>query len=267
MLTSLQIPKSRFDLSEHFDASGNGKNTTSTPFGCFLDNPGMFDNHLFNVSPREALQMDPLQRLILMTSYEALEMAGYGQRSSPSSASKRVSTYIGQVTDDWRIVTVCNGIDIYYIPGMARAFTSGRINYHFKWEGASYNLDTACASSSTAIALACSALLARDCDTAVAGGGSILAAPHDFSGLSKGGFLSPTGSCKTFHDSADGYCRGEGTGVVVLKRLEDAMAEKDSKYYAHSLLYFTRFSSSGISQISRESSVGGAARILLRPPQ
>ncbi len=235
-MTSLQIPKSRFDLGEHLDPSGNGKNTTSTPFGCFLDNPGLFDNRLFNISPREALQMDPLQRLILMSSYEALEMAGYGQHS-PSTASKRVSTYIGQATDDWRNVNECQGIDIYYIPGVTRAFSSGRINYHFKWEGPSYCLDSACASSSTAIALACSALLARDCDTAVAGGGSILAAPPAFAGLSKGGFLSPTGNCKTFQDSADGYCRGEGIGVVVLKRLEDAIAGNDSKRYVRSLLF------------------------------
>lgn len=240
-LTSLQIPKSRFDLREHFDASGNGKNTISTPFGCFLDNPGVFDNRLFNVSPREALQIDPFQRLILMSSYEALEMAGYGQHSL-STASKRVSTYIGQATDDWRRINEQQGIDIYYIPGLTRAFSSGRINYHFKWEGASYNLDTACASSSTAISLACSALLARDCDTALAGGGSILAAPQEFAGLSKGGFLSPTGNCKPFQDSADGYCRGEGVGVVVLKRLEDAIAGNDSKCYVQNLLFFLRIS-------------------------
>ncbi|KAL9067872.1 MAG: hypothetical protein Q9161_006596 [Pseudevernia consocians] len=222
-----EIPKSRFDLRDYFDASGNGKNTTSTPFGCFLDNPGQFDSRLFNVSPREAIQMDPLQRLILLSTYEALEMAGYGQHS-PSTASNRISTYIGQTTDDWKCVNECQGIDIYYIPGVMRAFASGRLNYNFKWGGASYTLDAACASSSTAISLACSALLARNCDTAVAGGGSILAAPQDFAGLSKGGFLSPTGNCKTFQDSADGYCRAEGVGIVVLKRLEDAIAANDN---------------------------------------
>ena len=163
-------------MREHFDASGNGKNTTSTPFGCFLDHLGIFDYRLFNVSPRE-------------------------------------------------------------IPSITRAFSSGRIDYHFRWEGASYNLDAACISSSTAIFLACSALIARDCDTTVAGRGSILAAPRDFAGLSKGDFLSATGNCKTFHDSADGYCRTEGVGVVVLKRLEDALAENDSKRYAQSRFF------------------------------
>ena len=172
--------------------------------------------------------MDPLQRLLLMTSYEALEMAGYTQDGSLSTDSKRIATYMGQATDDWRCINECQGIDIYYIPGLARAFTPGRLNYHFKWAGASHSLDAACAGSSTAVALACSALLARECDTALAGGGTILTAPAVYAGLSRGGFLSPTGGCKTLRDDADGYCRGEGVGVVVLKRLEDAIADNDN---------------------------------------
>ena len=172
--------------------------------------------------------MDPLQRLLLMVSYEAMEMAGYAQDGSLSTNSKRIATYMGQAADDWRSINECQGIDIYYIPSVSRAFTSGRLNYHFKWEGASYTLDSACASSSTAIALACSALIARDCDTALAGGGSILPTPALYAGLSRGGFLSTSGGCKTYHDDADGYCRGEGVGVVVLKRLEDAISDNDN---------------------------------------
>ena len=202
----------------------------------------MFDHRLFNVSPREAMQMDPHQRLLLMSCYEALEMAGYAP-NSPSTATKRVATYIGQVTDDWRCISECRGVDIYYIPGIARSFSAGRLNYHFKWEGPCYNLDTACASSSTAVAMACSALLDRSCDTAVAGGGSILAAPLEYAGLSKGGFLSPSGGCKTFQEGADGYCRGEGIGIVVLKRLEDAIAGHDSKCSPQSFLFIRSVSS------------------------
>lgn len=200
----------------------------ATQYGCFLDHPGLFDSRLFNVSPRESAQMDPLQRLLLMTSYEALEMAGYTQDGSLSTESKRIATYMGQATDDWRSIDECQGIDIYYIPGVARAFTPGRLNYHFKWGGASHSLDAACAGSSTAVDLACSALIARECDTALAGGGSILTAPAIYVGLSRGGFLSRTGGCKTLRDDADGYCRGEGVGVVVLKRLEDAIADNDN---------------------------------------
>ena len=172
--------------------------------------------------------MDPLQRMLLMTTYEAMAMAGYSSGESPSLDTKRIATYIGQATDDWRQNSECHGIDVYNIPGGARAFYPGRLNYHFKWEGGSYSLDSACASSSTAVSLACSALLSRECDAAVAGGGNLLSAPAIFAGLSRGGFLSKTGNCKPFRDDADGYCRGEGIGVVVLKRLEDALAENDN---------------------------------------
>ena len=172
--------------------------------------------------------MDPLQRLLLMASYEAMEGAGYYQNGSLSTDSTRIATYFGQSGDDWRSINESEGIDIYYIPGGIRAFAPGRLNYHFKWGGAYYSLDAACASSSTAVLLACSALISRECDTALAGGGSLLTAPEMFAGLSRGGFLSKTGGCKTFSDDADGYCRGEGVGVVVLKRLEDAIADNDN---------------------------------------
>ena len=172
--------------------------------------------------------MDPIQRLLLLTTYEALEMSGYNLNGSQSTETNRISTYIGQCTDDWCDNNESQGVDVYHIPGVARAFHPGRINHHFKWEGGAYSLDCACASSSTAVASACAALLSRECDTAIAGGGNLLSAPLWFSGLSRGGFLSKTGGCKTFRDDADGYCRGEGVGVVVLKRLEDALAENDN---------------------------------------
>ena len=200
----------------------------STKYGCFVKNMGVFDTKLFNISPREALQMDPMQRLLLLATYEAMEMAGYSPDGALSTNRKRIATYIGQATDDWRQNDECQGIDAYYIPGVARAFYPGRLNYHFKWEGGAYSLDAACASSSTAVHLACSALLSRECDTAVAGGANALSAPAIFTALSRGGFLSKTGNCKPFRDDADGYCRGEGAGVVILKRLEDAVAENDN---------------------------------------
>lgn len=174
--------------------------------------------------------MDPQQRMLLMTTYEAMAMAGYSPGGSLSTVPTRISTYIGQATDDWRSNNQSSGqgIDVYYIPGTARAFHAGRLNYHFKWEGGSYNLDAACSSSSTAVHLACSSLLSRECDTAIAGGANILTSPPMFVGLSRAKFLSETGNCKPFRDDADGYCRAEGVGVVVLKRLEDALAENDN---------------------------------------
>ena len=205
------------------------KNSLITQYGCFLENPGGFDSRLFNVSPREAMQMDPVQRLLLMVSYEALELAGYSPGRTPSTDPNHIATYMAQTTDDWReTIQSTHGVDIYYIPGQVRAFTPGRINHHFKWEGPSHSVDAACSGSSTSVQLACRALLYRECDTALAGGGAINTAPAAFAGCGRGGFLSPTGGCKTFREDADGYCRGDGIGVVVLKRLEDALADNDN---------------------------------------
>lgn len=137
-------------------------------------------------------------------------MAGYardesGPLSIPASMrGERFATFFGQTTDDWRECNAGQDIDNFYIPGGMRAFGPGRLNYWFKWEGASYSIDTACSSSSAAVEMACISLLARKCDTAVAGGGNVLSGPSMFAGLSKGGFLSPTGNCKTFSDEADG---------------------------------------------------------------
>lgn len=163
-----------------------------------------------------------------MSTYEALEAAGYSQNGSLSLESKRISSFFGHTTDDWKDVQHSNGIDMYYVPAVARAFAPGKLNHYFKWEGASYSVDSACASSSSAVILACKSLLSRDCDMAIAGGGSMINGPDHYAGLSRGGFISPTGGCKTFRADADGYCRAEGIGVVVLKRLEDAIAENDN---------------------------------------
>jgi iterative type I PKS product template protein len=114
-----------------------------------------------------------------------------------------------------------------FIPGGNRAFIPGRINYFYKFSGPSYAVDTACSSSLAAVHIACNSLWARDVDTAITGGTNILTNPDFTAGLDRGYFLSRTGNCKTFDDAADGYCRGEGVGTVILKRLEDAVADKD----------------------------------------
>lgn len=198
-----------------------------TPYGCFLDRPGFFDARLFNMSPREAAQTDPAQRLLLLTTYEALEMAGYTPNGSPSYAGERIGTFFGQTLDDYREVNASQEIEMYYVTGGIRAFGPGRLNYYFKWEGPSYCVDAACSSSALSIQMAVAALRSRECDTAVAGGTNILTGSDMSSGLSRGSFLSPTGPCKTFDNDADGYCRGEGVGTVILKRLDDALTEGD----------------------------------------
>ncbi|KAF2429556.1 ketoacyl-synt-domain-containing protein [Tothia fuscella] len=223
-----EIPADRFDAKAHCDPSGKGKNKSHTPFGCFIDEPGLFDPRFFNMSPREAAQTDPMGRLALVTAYEALEMSGYVPNRTPSTKLHRIGTFYGQTSDDWREINAAENVDTYFITGGVRAFAPGRINYYFKFSGPSYSIDTACSSSLAAIQLACTSLWAGDCDTACAGGLNVLTNPDIFAGLSKGQFLSKTGSCKTYDNGADGYCRGDGCGTVVLKRYEDAIADKDN---------------------------------------
>lgn len=223
-----KVPSDRFDADAHCDPSGKGKNKSHTPYGCFIDEPGLFDPRFFNMSPREAAQTDPMGRLALVTAYEALEMSGYVPNRTPSTKLHRIGTFYGQTSDDWREINAAQNVDTYFITGGVRAFAPGRINYYFKFSGPSFSIDTACSSSLAAIQLACTSLWAGDCDTACAGGLNVLTNPDIFSGLSKGQFLSKTGSCKTYDNAADGYCRGDGCGTVILKRYEDAIADKDN---------------------------------------
>ena len=179
------------------------------------------------MSPREAAQTDPMQRLMLSTAYEAMEMAGIVPGRTPSTKADRIGTFYGQTSDDWREINAAQDIDTYFISGGVRAFGAGRINYYFKFSGPSFIVDTACSSSLAAIQLACTSLQAGECDTAFTGGANVLTNPDIFSGLSRGHFLSKTGSCKTFDNDADGYCRGDGVATVILKRLDDAIADRD----------------------------------------
>jgi acyl transferase domain-containing protein len=223
-----RVPKDRFPVETHFDATGKKNNTSHTPYGCFVEDPGLFDARFFHMSPREATQTDPMHRLALVTAYEALEMSGFVLNSTPSTQAARVGTFYGQTSDDWREVNAAQEISTYFIPGGVRAFAPGRINYHFGFSGPSYSVDTACSSSMAAIQLGCTSLRSRECDTVVAGGLNILTAPDIFSGLSRGQFLSKNGPCQTWDIKADGYCRADGVASIVLKRYQDAVAEKDN---------------------------------------
>ena len=229
--THQEIPPSRFCVNDFYDPSRNTHNALLACHGCFIKDPGDFDHRLFNISPREALQMDPVQRMLLMITYEALEMSGYAPKVSANSyspAPPRIATYFGQTTDDWKSINEQQGIDTHFLPGVNRGFAPGRLCHYFQWAGGFYSIDTGCSSSATAMCLARDALVTNECDAAVVGGGTLLNAPEWFAGLSQGGFLSPSGACKTYSDKADGYCRGEGVAVVILKRLTDAIRTRDN---------------------------------------
>jgi iterative type I PKS product template protein len=222
------VPALHWDARTHVDTSAQPrKNTSATPYGCWLKDPDEFDARFFNISPKEAPQIDPAQRLALMTAYEAIERAGIVPDATPSTRPDRVGVFYGVTSNDWMETNSSQDIDAHMIPGGNRAFIPGRINYFFKFSGPSYAVDTACSSSLAGIHLACNSLWSGDIDTAIAGGTNVLTNPDFTAGLDRGHFLSRTGNCKTFDDGADGYCRGEGIATVIIKRLDDAIADKD----------------------------------------
>lgn len=169
-----------------------------------------------------------MHRLALVTAYEALEMSGYVPNRTPSTIQERIGTYYGQASDDWRELNAAQNIGTHAVPGGERAFANGRINYFFKFGGPSFNIDTACSSGLAAVHAACSALWAGEADTVIAGGLSVITNPDNYAMLGNGHFLSKTGQCKVWDEGADGYCRADGIGSVVIKRLEDAVADNDN---------------------------------------
>ncbi|KEZ40717.1 Conidial yellow pigment biosynthesis polyketide synthase [Scedosporium apiospermum] len=222
------VPKDRFPIETHVDPTGKTLNASHTPYGCWIEEPGLFDPRFFNMSPREAFQTDPMQRMALTTAYEALEMSGYVPNRTPSTRLDRIGTFYGQTSDDWREINAAQEVDTYYITGGVRAFGPGRINYHFGFSGPSLCIDTACSSSAAALQVACTSLWANECDTAIVGGLSCMTNSDIFAGLSRGQFLSKTGPCATFDNGADGYCRADACASVIVKRLDHALADKDN---------------------------------------
>lgn len=220
------VPADRFNIKTHYDPEGQKPNATHTPYGCFVENPGLFDPAFFNMSPREAEQTDPMQRLAMVTAYEALEKAGFVAHKSVDM--HRIGTFYGQASDDYREVNSGQDVSTYFISGGCRAFGPGRINYFCGFSGPSFSCDTACSSSLATIQMACTSLWSGDTDMVIAGGMNILTNPDVYAGLSKGFFLSNTGNCKTWDSEADGYCRADGVGSVVMKRLDDALADNDN---------------------------------------
>ncbi|KNZ72615.1 Conidial yellow pigment biosynthesis polyketide synthase [Termitomyces sp. J132] len=223
--TVSEIPGCRFRISD-YQESKNSQRYMKARTGNFIEGADEFDNKFFKISPREAKNMDPQQRILLHTAYEALEDSGYVPNSTPTNRPESFGCYIGVSTHDY-LQNLRDNIDVYYSPGTLKAFLSGRISYAMQLSGPSIVVDTACSSSNVALYHGARALMNRDCNAALVGGINIITSPDMFLGLDRGHFLSPTGQCKSFDAAADGYSRGEGCGVFVLKRLSDAVADND----------------------------------------
>lgn len=193
--------------------------------GNFVTGIDRFDRTLFGISPREATYMDPQQRIALQVAYQAIETSGYFGQGSPT---KDVGCYLGVASSDYEGNVNTHAPTAFSFTGTARAFVSGRISHYFKWTGPSITVDTACSSSAMAIHQACRGIASGDCTMALAGGINIISGPHTHQNLAAGNFLNTTGPCRSFDSGANGYCRSEGCGFIVLKTLSSAMADGDN---------------------------------------
>ncbi|KAL4981893.1 BcPKS20, polyketide synthase [Aspergillus falconensis] len=217
------------DLARFPDARGQMKGKGKI-WGNFL--PGgiqTFDHKFFDKSKREATALDPHQRLLLETTYQALEAAGWADAAPETHGDSLTTTgcFIGMGAPDYLLNQASNPFSPYTGGGMLRSFVAGRLSHYFGWTGPTHTIDTACSSSMVAIHQACRAIQVGECTQAVAGGVNLIPNMALFDALRAGGFLSPTGACKTFDAQADGYCRGEAVGVVVLKSLRGALEDGD----------------------------------------
>lgn len=223
-----EIPTQRWDIDSYYDSDPAVPGKMYTRSGSFVDNVDQFDPQFFGISPREAHSLDPQQRLLLETSYTALENAGIPPFDQKGSAT---GVFVGLSFDDYAQRSVRSGdpaqIDGFSSLGNTRSIAAGRIAYVFGFQGPTMQLDTTCSSSLLAVHLACQSLRSGECNLALAGGVNLMLSPEVTIGFCKLQALSPDGRCKTFDATADGYGRGEGCGVVVLKRLRDAVANQD----------------------------------------
>jgi acyl transferase domain-containing protein len=221
-----EVPGDRWDAGAFFDPVPGVRGRVCSRAGGFLDSVRGFDAGLFGVSPREAVSVDPLQRLALEVGWEALEHAGMAPDRMRGS---RTGVYVGVGASDYGRIGGgdAGALDGYAATGVALNFVANRLSFVLGLAGPSLVVDTACSSSLVALHLAVAGLRAGECDAALAGGVNVLLAPEVSVALSQGKMLSPSGRCATFDAGADGYVRGEGCGLVVLKRLSDAVADGD----------------------------------------
>lgn len=221
-----EVPADRWAPFDDGSPEISGAIARTTRWGSFLSDIAAFDAEFFEISSREAIKMDPQQRLLLEVAWEALEHAGI-----PATSLRRSQTgvYVGASITEYGCHASADltGVDAWSNAGGALSIIANRLSYFLDLRGPSVTVDTACSSSLVALHLACRSLRTGECETAIAGGVNLLMSPAVFRGFDQSGALSTTGACHAFDADADGFVRGEGCGVVVLKRLSDARRDGD----------------------------------------
>ncbi|KAK2859672.1 hypothetical protein Q5P01_004292 [Channa striata] len=223
---AVDIPAERFDTRFWYDADDNKPGKTRTTKAALIEGFNEFDHKFFGITEAEADFMDPQQKLLLQYTFRALEDAGIAMEHISGS---RTGVYIGVMNRDYEMLRSNNPTTIshYSGTGTAMSVAANRISFTFNLTGPSFAIDSACSSSLVAVHLACQALKQGDCDMAVCGGVSCIIEPRVFVALSKAKMISPEGTSKPFSMRADGYGRGEGCGVVLLKPLKNAIEDRN----------------------------------------
>ncbi len=221
-----EVPADRWAWFDDGTPEGAAALAATTKWGSFLRDVDAFDAEFFEIIPREATRMDPQQRLLLEVTHEALENAGI---AADSLAETRTGVFAGASAADYAQMgsTDLSGVDAWYGTGGSISIVANRVSYVFDLRGPSVTIDTACSSSLVAIHLACQSLRTGDSELALAAGVNLLLSPAGTRSLDQAEAMSPTGRCHAFDASADGFVRGEGCGVAVLKRLSDAQRDGD----------------------------------------
>ncbi|AKT41167.1 type I polyketide synthase [Chondromyces crocatus] len=221
-----EIPATRWDIGALFDPDPSAPGKMATRWGGFLEGVDQFDAEFFGITPREAARMDPQHRVLLEVAHEALDHAGHAHEGIRGS---RTGVFMGLCTFDYLLLQAADRdrIEAHTSTGSALTIAANRISYLLDLRGPSLVVDTACSSSLVALHLACESLRRRECSLALAGGVNLILAPELTISLSKWGMMATDGRCKAFDARADGFVRSEGCGVVVLKRLSDALADRD----------------------------------------
>jgi len=222
-----EVPARRWDVNAFYNANPATPGTMNTRWGGFLEQVDLFDSRFFGISPREAARMDPQQRLLLEVSWEALEHAG---QTAEGLAGSRTGVFIGISTFDYSQFQLGDpaAIDAYVGTGIALSIAANRLSYLLDLQGPSLAVDTACSSSLVAAHYACQSLRSGESSLAIAGGVNLILSPDLTIMFSQLRAMASDGRCKTFDARADGYVRGEGCGIVILKRLSDALKDGDT---------------------------------------
>ncbi len=222
-----EVPPTRWDVDTYYNPMPATPGKMNTRWGGFLKDIDQFEPSFFSISPREAISMDPQQRLLLEVAWETLEYAGIAAQKIAGSPT---GVFIGISSDDYSRQQYKNPrqIDAYAGTGNAHSIAANRLSYALDLRGPSIAMDTACSSSLLAVHQACQSLRNGECQLALAGGVNIILTPDLTITFSQARMMSSDGHCKTFDESADGYVRGEGCGLVLLKPLADAQRDGDN---------------------------------------